>query len=118
MSDYALERNHNPGNPLPVLMLMALLGFGILAAIVLSQHATEKHGVSADIVRQCMNSNGPIEIWINPTTGREANICKIGEKFGVQIVDGNREITAFIKEKMKTLSQVQRYLTNSGYFLK
>ncbi len=115
MSEYAIRQDAHPGSR-PLFIVLALFTFGMLAAIILSAHAVEKHGEMAVIVRQCMQKSGPLETWDNPTTGRQASVCQVGDRFGIQIVENGREITSFIKEKLKSLEQVRRYLENSGYF--
>lgn len=97
-----------------LLFLIALvLAF---ASVSYGYHAIERHGEAAIIVRECLNRQEPILKMRNPETGRLALVCKISEsKFGIQIVKGEHEITAFIKEKMKCLDQVKQYLLNRGY---
>ena len=91
----------------------------ILAAIIMfmvtnySNHAFD-HG---DDSFQCNNGNF-FDQKMNPNTGRIAKICltELG-KFGIQIVenDGETIITQYVKNKMKTIDQVLRYLKNTGY---
>ena len=74
-----------------------------------------KHYVEA--VRQCLNDNDPLATWVKMTDGRIIHVCKLDSgKYGIQIRDssGRREISSFVKEKLKTLSQVNRYLENIG----
>ena len=89
-------------------------------AVVQSEHAVIKHGFSAVDVRQCLDKKGALQIWVNPETGRRANLCKLdNQTFGLQIVqqrDGIwREVTSFIKDKMTRIDQVMQYLRNCGY---
>ena len=36
-------------------------------------------------------------------------------KYGIHVTRFGREITSFVKNKLTKLSQVERYLENSGY---
>ena len=80
-------------------------------------HAVQRHGEDALAVRECLDRQGQIELWFNPATGRHARVCQLQDKFGIQIVRADKEITSFIKEKMKRLDQVHTYLVNRGYLL-
>lgn len=97
-----------------------LIYFGILSMIlamfaVLSIHALERHGLKAELVKYCMQEKGPIQEWLQPN-GRIARVCQLDNgKFGIEIVDQEgRNITAFIKNKMRSLEQVEQYLINKG----
>jgi len=81
----------------------------------LTIHALERHGDEALLVRQCLQRNGAIQEWLQPN-GRIARICQLENgKFGVEIIDDQgRNITAFIKNKMRTLEQVEQYMRNKG----
>jgi len=84
--------------------------------IIISLHALERHGSDAERVIDCIERNGPMEHWIQPN-GRHIWLCYIGPEYGILITeDENMEktVTAFIKNKMKSLSQVHRYLINRG----
>lgn len=101
-----------PAWPLLVVLLAGLA----LMAITLSDHAVERHGADALLVRQCMNDRPPIETWFHPSTGRQASICQIDDgRFGIQIEEAGREVTSFVKEKLRHIDQVRRYLVNRGY---
>lgn len=85
-----------------------------VAAVALSAHAIEKHGSEAILAHQCIDK--PNLIFVNPSNGRTAFVCKIDGKWGIAIVDKDgREITAFIKNKFKSVSQIFRYMRNTGY---
>lgn len=110
-----------------LLILLAFLAFFALQAIAgvgvvdfSKSHGVKKHGISALQIRRCLHQNGPLHDWVNPVTGRRARVCEVEPgRFGVQILefrDGAwREITAFAKDKMRSLDQVLRYLSNGGY---
>lgn len=103
---------------------MGLLAVTIIAGLMLTwmyavnytySHGPTKHGDAALEVRQCLDSNGPMSIWYNPVTGRHADICDLGNRWGVSIRIGDDELTAFVKEKMMKYDQVIKYLKNRGY---
>jgi hypothetical protein len=90
----------------PLLILMAVIIYGI--------HAVEKHGQDAILVRQCMENDGPVQIWVMPD-GRVENICRMNDgRWGIMVTDGFHEVTSFIKNKMTRLSQIEQYLRNLG----
>lgn len=92
------------------ILLFAVIGGLVLFSLA---HAMERHG--NDAVAVC--NQPPIMQLINPATDRQAHICSMPDgKFGVKIVakDGDT-VTAFVKEKMRTVEDVVRYLNNRGY---
>lgn len=102
--------------PLGTLAGILVAGLMLFAAITYSAHAIERHGSAAVRVRQCLNDKPPLETWTNPVTGRNAHVCQVDKGlFGIQIEKDGNEITSFIKEKMRTIEQVRKYLTNGGY---
>jgi hypothetical protein len=97
---------------------LALVVALVMAAAVLSVHAIMAHGQAALRVQECMNNRGSVQTWYNPTTGRHANVCEVEPgKFGIDVEENGNNVTAFIKEKLRTLEQVERYLRNCGYEL-
>lgn len=83
-------------------------------------HASARHSEEAESVRRCLNNNGSMHIFFNPSTNRYANICLMPDhKYGLQISemygDKLEEVTSFIKNKFKTWEQMARYLENGGY---
>ncbi len=108
---------------LPFLMLLNALGptiTALQAVDLASSHAVARHGGSAIVVRNCLNDKGAMQTWFNPTTGRTARVCLIGDTtFGIQILEDvnetMREVTAFIKDKFTRVEQVAQYLKNRGY---
>ena len=83
-------------------------------------HGELKHGTQALTVRQCIDQNGPLQVWQNPANGRQARICELAPGlFGIQIIENNngkwQELTSFVKSKMDKISQVMQYLSNVGY---
>lgn len=88
----------------------------LVFAIGLSIHAVEKHGIEAELVRACLDAHGPIQQWKQPN-GRIVSVCQLPDgRYGLSIDDKERgvNITAFIKNKMRYLFEVERYLINRG----
>lgn len=107
-------------NPFPILFKLILLAAIALAVGYALSHAVERHPGEAEQVRECLDNKGVFQIWMNPETGRVANVCQIDPTtFGIQIVkqfEGRwEELTGFIKTKMKCIDQVAQYLRNTGY---
>ena len=99
-------------NPLPLLLALLVL----VAAIIYGTHAIEKHGSQAQAVRDCIANGGTMQLWVNPQTGRQAEVCQLPTgKFGIHVTRYGREVTSFIKNKLTKISQVERYLENVGY---
>jgi hypothetical protein len=100
-------------NPRPAGLLLGMMVI-VFAVIIYGQHATARHGQDADLVRQCMEDQGPTAIWVMPD-GRVENVCKLADgRWGIMVTDGFHEVTSFIKSKMTRLSQVEQYLRNMG----
>jgi hypothetical protein len=85
-------------------------------------HAAERHGATTvEAINKCLENKGSTLNLINRDTGRKAEICRMDDgRFAVRILEKNTEggwrmVTAFVKEKLKTLSDVVRYLGNKGY---
>lgn len=81
-------------------------------------HADEKHGEDAVVARQCFNNANSIKMY-NPTTKRTSFVCLTDTgKYGIVILEETgEEVTAFLKNKMKSLEQVINYMKNAGYQL-
>lgn len=97
-----------------VIIVLALTG-----TVVLGSHATERHQEHASSGRECSDNPNSVQFF-NPTTNRFALVCLTSEgKWGAFIyekVDGTiREVTSFVKDKMKTFEQVEKYFKNAGY---
>lgn len=80
-----------------------LLAVAVVAlAIILSAHATVKHGSDAEAVRQACSQNGHYQLWqAMERPGKYYRVCKVDTGvFGLQIVEctarGLRERTSFI----------------------
>ena len=111
---------YQKSNPFKTLFVLAAFAVIVLAVGYAISHGPDRHPGEAEQVRTCLNQNGTLQIWMNPTTGRLANVCQVGPTlFGVQIIqkakDDWDEITAFLKPKMNRIEQVMQYLRNTGY---
>jgi len=113
---------------LAVLVVMALVphtppvSLSAVAVDLSSSHGEAKHHDAAVMVHTCINQNGVMQEWVNPNSGRRARVCEIQPgKFGIQVIEQKggawREVTAFLKDKMTSATQVARYLRNAGYTL-
>lgn len=103
---------------LPLLLMTLALIAGVIAFSSGMSHALERHGHDAILVSKCLQRGGEIQRWFNPVTGRHAQVCQIDpEKFGLRISTNDLKdtVTQFIKNKMRRIEQVERYLTNGGY---
>ena len=98
-------------NPLVPALVCALI---VMAAVMYTSHAILQHGTQAEAVRKCLEQQPPVLQLQNPVTGRVAKVCPLGDHFGVQIVEGEREVTSF-PNKSHTIEKVVRYLFNAGY---
>jgi len=118
-----------------LLMLLALVAIAVAMLIgprmaamatdvqvdLSNAHAATKHGESTvERVNRCFREQGTLTI-LTRSDGRRAEICKTDDgKFAIRILEGDgsggwRMVTEFIKEKMRTLDEVFRYLGNSGF---
>lgn len=110
---------HRASAPSPLFWLIVALAAGIITlALVAVNHADLRHGAEAAAARDCAERPGTI-MFYNPATGRTALVCLTLEgKFGVVVMNElGKEVTAFVKNKLKTLEQVIQYLKNAGYGL-
>lgn len=101
----------NRSRPLSVTPLVV-----VLAALIVAygSHAVLQHGVYAEKIRTCLENQPPVMRLVNPITGRVANVCPLDDHFGVQITEGEKEVTSF-PNKHHILSKVIHYLNNAGY---
>jgi hypothetical protein len=106
---------HNPPRIGITVMICVLL---VVVGVTMS-HAITKHGENAIRVSDCMDNKGPVQEWYNAGNGHTIYICQIEPNvFGIDVLfqrDGRWErLTSFVKEKLKTLADVERYMRNSG----
>lgn len=90
----------------------------LFAAVLYGVHALVRHGEDALDVRQCIERHGPVQTWQKPD-GRIVLVCRLEDgRYGVQVRERGgaveREITSFVKSKLRSLRQVEQYLRNSG----
>lgn len=117
----ASAQTHTPDTPskqtnvnVVVLAVLAILLAAVFAAVAVSSHAVERHGMLSYHAAQCYER--PEIKMYNPTTGRTAFVCLTERGWGVYIVNRLGEnVTSFVKEKAKRLEQVIKYLQNAGY---
>lgn len=103
---------------LVVIFIVTAAALMVIMMSVPSQHAIEKHGSDAWLAAQTCGSHNYSVKMFNPETSRVAFVCLTERGWGVVIesLDGSN-VTAFIKEKMKRIEQVVKYLQNRGYVL-
>lgn len=108
-----LTLNQSRPRSVAPLVILAL----VLLAVMYTSHAILQHGQYAENVRKCLEQQPPDLVMHNPFTGRDALCVKMPDgKFGVQIVEGEREVTSF-PNKSTTLEKLAHYLMNAGYSL-
>jgi hypothetical protein len=107
-----------------ILLMLAIMAWLMIPVLVnavqqmpTTSHAVMRHGVDAIYARECMNG-WELKMY-NPQTQRTGLICMTSAgKFGIVILDRfGEEVTAFLREKNKTLEQVIRYMQRRGYEL-
>jgi hypothetical protein len=96
-------------------MLFMIMAGGLPQVMATTDHAVERHGYDVLEIDRVCRSGGMQETWWNPNTSRTAFVCKIDEKWGIAIYEEGKLVTAFFKDKMRTLQQVWKYLQNAGY---
>lgn len=121
----------SPLTAIPLILLIVLAAFVMVWAfspafaqaiedVQFNVHATNRHGIEALYARTC-NDNPNSTLFFNPTTNRYAAVCLTDRGWGLFIfesVDGVRqEITAFIRNKARTFTDVVKYLERAGYTL-
>jgi hypothetical protein len=84
-----------------------------------SDHAVQKHGSVANTIDDICRDTGGVSTMANMNTNRKAVICRLEVDgityYGVSIYEKGKNISSFLKEKMRTLDQVEQYLNNQGY---
>ena len=114
---YTMSEQHNPSR-LPLLLMALAFIAGVIAFSSGMSHAIERHGKDATMVSECLQRGGQIQLWFNPVTGRHAQICQVSPTlFGIRISKNNLkdDVTLFLKNKLRRIEQVEKYLTNGGY---
>ena len=86
------------------------------AKLPVSDHAVERHGVEAIDASYC-SKRSDATAFFNPKTERKGYVCMIDGKWAVAITEKDGSpVTSFFKEKLKTIEQVVKYMTNQGYY--
>jgi hypothetical protein len=120
----------NERSPMAILMVALLVVAAIWATLGIASmqmdwgsvslgngHSLIKHGGEAEMARKCVDGRQYYSFW-NPASKRWGIVCQVEDKWGVLILDEQmREITAFLKNKMKDFDQVVQYMSNAGYLL-
>jgi hypothetical protein len=110
MMSICITRCNRRNNIIPALVCAVI----VMAALTYTSHAVLQHGQYAEAVRKCLENQPPLMQLQNPLTGRVAKVCPLKDHFGIQIVEGDREVTSF-PNKSKTLDKVVEYLFHAGY---
>lgn len=96
---------------LPLLLLALIVGLTIMFSV---SHVIERHGVEGLNAYNCsIGSDNLLQHWVKPD-GRDVFVCDVNGKFGIVVEQNGDLITAFVKEKFKSLAQVEKYLINGG----
>lgn len=113
------------GSVLLLLILLAIMAYTTIPAFSSAiqqfpqaiSHAVMRHGIDAIYARECRDG-WELRMY-NPQTQRTGLICMTSAgKFGIVILDRfGKEVTAFLRDKNKTLEQVIRYMQRRGYEL-
>ena len=116
------ERRTNSPNlliPFVLIVLAALCVYAVAFAPVYHQHAVVRHGTDAELVRKCLEDNGPVQQWRKLDSSRYHKLCVLPDgRIGDQIVqlddDGIwHEITSFVRQE-STLDDVVRALSREA----
>lgn len=107
-----------------ILLMLAIMAWLMIPVLVnavqqlpTTSHAVLRHGPDAIYARECMDG-WELKMY-NPQLQRTGYICMTtAGKFGIVILDRfGKEVTAFLRDKNKTLDQVIRYMQRRGYEL-
>jgi hypothetical protein len=76
----------------PIILLLALLAVaGAAVAVRASPHALAKHGADAAAIWDCLDSNGPSEIWQSAswrTPNKYFQVCQVNDgRWGFRIIE-------------------------------
>lgn len=116
-------RTESPNRSMLPLILIALAALCIYAVVtfapVYHDHAVTRHGADAELVRKCLEDNGPVQQWKKFDSTRYHKLCILPDgRIGDQIVqlDDNgiwHEITSFIRQE-SNLEDVMRVLAKEA----
>jgi len=84
-----------------------------------SVHATVKHGIWADRVRQCIDNGGTQQIWLRPDDNRWLRLCEVNPGYwGIQVLEKVNEkweeVTAYVRQRPTSLAKLSQILGNQG----
>jgi len=83
-----------------------------------SAHAAVRHGMDASLAQVCKGDGQQVFRFYNAASHRSGRVCLVDGVWAVVILDeAGREVTSFVKNKMKTFQQVLKYMRNAGYEL-
>lgn len=105
--------------PVALIILAALVFYAVTFAPVYHQHAIVRHGTDAELVRKCLEDNGPVQQWRKNDSSRYHKLCILPDgRIGDQIVqlddDGVwHEITSFVRQE-SSLDDVVRALAREA----
>jgi len=105
---------------LALVALVALVPMAMQVAVQagVSAHAAVRHGAAASEAQACKQEGASVTMFYNAATGRTGLVCQVNGHWAVVILDeAGREVTSFVKEKMRTFQQVLKYMRNVGYEL-
>ena len=117
MTATTFTQQRQPTFPFWIILLGLALALGLVLAINVqpSQHAVERHGTDALAIRNCLDSNGPTEVWRHKTEkDKFIEICQLDDgRWGMRIIrkaeEKFYEITCFCRDN-PTYNAITRYL--------
>ena len=116
---FSQTRNFN--NPFPKIFIIFFILTLVIIGAGVCAHALEKHGSDAITAAECYEKHGAVAVYLNPSNQRKVYCVPVPElnKFGVIVTsEEGKIITQFIKNKMKTVEDVLRYIIQSGATIK
>ncbi len=114
---------HSKGGGFNFLKLLLILAFIILLAVTIStvaSHGLSTHPDTYPQVIKCLN-DGNFKITVNTGNNRFIEFCMIDQvTFGMRVLDKigrgqYREITAYIKDNIHSLKELQEFILRRGY---
>src|SRR3972149_5455036 len=77
----------------------------------ISAHAATRHGADASLAQGCKGEGKQVFRFYNAASHRSGRVCQVDGVWAVVILDeAGREVTSFVKNKMKTFGQVLKYM--------
>lgn len=118
MSAMSYQQEHRGGAPVTMFLLfLVLLGVGLYLLVEPTQHALQKHGAEAQLVRKACDQ-GPEEMWQSASWRRPNQfwqVCQTDDgRWGLRLIEkvktGWKEKTSFIP-KEGTYFDVREYVS-------